>query len=65
MSALQIPHVNRQEYTLLDVSEDGYVSLILIFVNIAVAAAVAKSNSNKCVIVSAAFTDGRGWKHKG
>ena len=22
---LQIPHVNRQEYTLLDVSEDGYV----------------------------------------
>ena len=24
---LQIPHVNRQEYTLLDVSEDGYVSI--------------------------------------
>jgi len=23
---VQIPHVNRQEYTLLDVSEDGYVS---------------------------------------
>lgn len=23
---MQIPHVNRQEYTLLDVSEDGYVS---------------------------------------
>lgn len=24
---MQIPHVNRQEYTLLDVSEDGYVSI--------------------------------------
>ena len=24
---MQIPHVNRQEYTLLDVSEDGYVSV--------------------------------------
>ena len=24
--ALQIPHVNRQEFTLLDITEDGFVS---------------------------------------
>ena len=27
ISNLQVPHVNRQEYTLLDINEDGYVSL--------------------------------------
>ena len=29
LCVVQIPHVNRQEYTLLDVSEDGYVSYFL------------------------------------
>ena len=27
---LQIPHVNRQEYTLLDINEDGFVSVLVI-----------------------------------
>ena len=27
---MQIPHVNRQEYTLLDITEDGFVSVLVI-----------------------------------
>ena len=38
---LQVPHVNRQEYSLLDISEDGFVSTCSTSVCISHATSVA------------------------
>lgn len=43
VNVLQVPHVNRTEYQLIDISEDGFVSFILFF--------IAHVCSSFCVIV--------------